>query len=80
MPSDAETVIQVGLAAAMADGQRDERELARLIFQPGFSTARLITELSGRGVAYWSDGNGDDRIVTVTPGYQLVALSAKTAK
>lgn len=33
---------------------------------------------SGRGVAYWSDGRGDDRIVTVTPGYHLVALSAKT--
>lgn len=28
----------------------DERELARLIFQPSFSTARFITELSGRGV------------------------------
>jgi quinoprotein glucose dehydrogenase len=33
---------------------------------------------SGRGVAYWSDGRGDDRIVTVTPGYHLVALDAKT--
>ncbi len=30
-----------------------------------------------RGVAYWSDGN-EARIVTVTPGFQLVALSAKT--
>lgn len=28
----------------------DERELVRLIFQAGFSTARLITNLSGRGV------------------------------
>ncbi len=33
---------------------------------------------SGRGVAYWTDGKGDDRILTVTPGYQLVALNAKT--
>ena len=33
---------------------------------------------SGRGLAYWTDGQGDERIVTVTPGYQLVALSAKT--
>lgn len=31
---------------------------------------------SGRGVSYWSDGNGDDRIYVVTPGYQLVALDA----
>ena len=30
-----------------------------------------------RGVAYWSDGN-DTRIVTVTPGFQLVELDAKT--
>ena len=32
----------------------------------------------GRGVAYWSDGSGDDRIVTVTPGYRMVALDAET--
>jgi two-component system chemotaxis sensor kinase CheA len=28
----------------------DEREAARLIFSPGFSTTRLVTKLSGRGV------------------------------
>jgi quinoprotein glucose dehydrogenase len=33
---------------------------------------------SGRGLAYWTDGKGDDRIITVTPGYHLVALGAKT--
>src|SRR5262245_19462200 len=31
----------------------------------------------GRGVAYWVEGN-DARIITVTPGFQLVALNAKT--
>src|SRR5262245_22877526 len=31
----------------------------------------------GRGVAYWSDGT-DARIITVTPGFQLVALNART--
>ena len=35
-------------------------------------------QLSGRGVAYWSDGKGDDRIIYVTPGYRLIALNAKT--
>jgi quinoprotein glucose dehydrogenase len=35
-------------------------------------------QLSGRGLSYWSDGHGDDRILYVTPGYQLVALDAKT--
>jgi quinoprotein glucose dehydrogenase len=34
--------------------------------------------LSGRGVAYWTDGRGDERIYMVTIGYQLVALNAKT--
>jgi quinoprotein glucose dehydrogenase len=33
--------------------------------------------LSGRGLAYWSDGR-DARILYVTPGYQLIALDAKT--
>jgi quinoprotein glucose dehydrogenase len=35
-------------------------------------------QLSGRGLAYWSDGRGDDRIIYVTPGYQMLALNAKT--
>ena len=34
--------------------------------------------LSGRDVAYWTDGQGDERIFMVTIGYQLVALEAKT--
>jgi len=32
---------------------------------------------SGRGVAYWTNG-AEARIFTVTPGFQLVALDAKT--
>src|SRR5262245_22410023 len=31
-----------------------------------------------RGVAYWTDGRGDERIVLVTPGFNLVSLNAKT--
>ncbi len=34
--------------------------------------------LSGRGLSYWSDGRGDDRILYVTIGYQLVAVNART--
>jgi quinoprotein glucose dehydrogenase len=33
---------------------------------------------SGRGVSYWSDGQGDDRVIAVTPGFRLVALNART--
>src|SRR5471030_2343836 len=35
-------------------------------------------QLSGRGVSYWTDGKGDDRVVYVTTGFQLVELNAKT--
>jgi quinoprotein glucose dehydrogenase len=35
-------------------------------------------QLSGRGVSYWTDGKGDERIIYTTTGYQLVELNAKT--
>ncbi|MBZ5632137.1 MAG: PQQ-binding-like beta-propeller repeat protein [Acidobacteriia bacterium] len=38
-------------------------------------------QLSGRGLAYWTDGrpgSNDERILYVTPGYRLIALNAKT--
>ena len=34
---------------------------------------------SGRGVTYWADGQ-DERIYTITPGFRLVALNAKTGQ
>ena len=34
-------------------------------------------QLSGRGLSYWTDGK-EERIIYVTPGYQMVALNAKT--
>jgi quinoprotein glucose dehydrogenase len=37
-------------------------------------------QLSGRGVSYWTDGKGDDRIVFVTTGYRLISLNAKTGQ
>ncbi len=33
---------------------------------------------NNRGLAWWSDGKGDDRVVLISPGYQLIALHAKT--
>jgi quinoprotein glucose dehydrogenase len=33
-------------------------------------------QLSGRGLSYWTDGRGDDRVLYVTTGYRLVALNA----
>jgi quinoprotein glucose dehydrogenase len=37
-------------------------------------------KLSGRGLSYWTDGRGDERILYVTIGYRLVALNAKTGQ
>jgi quinoprotein glucose dehydrogenase len=42
--------------------------------------ANALRRMSGRGVAYWSDGQGDERIFLVTIGYQLVALDASTGR
>jgi quinoprotein glucose dehydrogenase len=36
-------------------------------------------QLSGRGLTYWTDGR-EDRIIYVTPGYQMIALDAKTGE
>jgi quinoprotein glucose dehydrogenase len=36
-------------------------------------------QLSGRGLAYWSDGK-EERIFYVTPGYRLICLNAKTGQ
>ena len=45
--------------------------------QEGARGAAAPRQLSGRGLAYCSDGR-EERILYVTPGYQLVALDAKT--
>ena len=45
----------------------------------GARGAAAPRQLSGRGVSYWSDGK-EARILYVTPGYQLIALDAKTGQ
>jgi glucose dehydrogenase len=46
----------------------------------GKRSAVAPRQLSGRGVSYWTDGKGDDRIVFVTTGYRLVELNARTGQ
>jgi len=45
----------------------------------GARGAAAPRQLSGRGLAYWSDGK-EERILYVTPGYRLIALNAKTGQ
>ena len=42
----------------------------------GARGAAAPRQLSGRGLAYWSDGK-EQRILYVTPGYRLIALDAR---
>jgi quinoprotein glucose dehydrogenase len=43
----------------------------------GARAAASPRQLSGRGVAYWTDGR-DERVLYITTGYRLVALDAHT--
>jgi quinoprotein glucose dehydrogenase len=45
----------------------------------GARGAAAPRQLSGRGLSYWSDGH-EARILYVTPGFQLIALDAKTGQ
>jgi quinoprotein glucose dehydrogenase len=49
-------------------------------YPEGVRGANAPRQLSGRGLSYWSDGRGDERIIYVTPGYRMIALDAKTGQ
>jgi quinoprotein glucose dehydrogenase len=46
----------------------------------GTRAAIAPRQLSGRGLAFWSDGKGDDRVIYVTTGYRLVELNARNGQ
>src|SRR5438445_5208803 len=37
----------------------------------------IVARTVNRGLAYWSDGKSDDRVLLISPGYQLIALNAR---
>ena len=41
---------------------------------------RAPRQSSGRGLSYWTDGAGDERLLVVTPGFYLVALDPGTGR
>jgi quinoprotein glucose dehydrogenase len=49
-------------------------------YREGTRAAIAPRQLSGRGVSYWSDAKGDDRIIYVTTGYCMIALNAHTGQ
>jgi len=59
------------------DGKTGELMWAHSL-REGKRAAVSPRQLSGRGVEYWTDGRGDERVIYVTTGYRLVELNAKT--
>jgi quinoprotein glucose dehydrogenase len=41
---------------------------------------RRAPRTNNRGLAYWSDGRESERIILITPGYQMVAIDTKSGK
>src|SRR5579872_5683750 len=48
--------------------------------QEGARGAAAPRQLSGRGVTYWTDGRGDDRVIYISTGYRMVELNAHTGQ
>src|SRR5438132_3794303 len=64
-------------AVVALDGKTGEQIWAHSM-REGRRAAVSPRQLSGRGVSYWTDGRGDERIIYVTTGFRLVELNAKT--
>ncbi|MGH9806927.1 MAG: PQQ-binding-like beta-propeller repeat protein, partial [Terriglobia bacterium] len=65
----------VGRTVVAADAATGE---TLWLFHGDDTKERGAVRANNRGVSYWTDGRGDERILFVTPGYQLIALDAKT--
>jgi glucose dehydrogenase len=46
----------------------------------GIRWQKAPRQFAGRGLAYWTDGKGNERVVVVTPGYHMAILDAKTGQ
>jgi quinoprotein glucose dehydrogenase len=64
-------------AVVALDGRTGEQKWMYSLDEGERATRWAPRQLSGRGLSYWTDGKGDDRVIYVTTGYQLVALNAK---
>ena len=65
-------------AVVALDAKTGEQKWVYAMTDEGRRAEVAPRKLSGRGLSYWTDGKGDDRIVFVTIGYQLVELDADT--
>ena len=65
-------------AVVALDGKTGEMKWMYAMDEGERATRWAPRQLSGRGLSYWTDGRGDERILYVTTGYRLVELNAKT--
>jgi len=65
-------------AVVALDGKSGEMKWMYALDEGERATRWAPRQLSGRGLSYWTDGRGDERILYVTTGYRLVELNAKT--
>ena len=65
-------------AVVALDGKTGEMKWMYAMNEGERATRWAPRQLSGRGLSYWTDGRGDERILYVTTGYRLVQLNAKT--
>lgn len=64
--------------AVAIDGQTGET-LWMYRFDEGVRGDRGVRP-QNRGLTYWTDGEGDERILMMSPGYHLICLDAKTGR
>ena len=67
-------------AAIALDAKSGEMKWMYSLDEGERATRWAPRQLSGRGLSYWTDGKGDERIFMVTTGYRLVSLNAKTGQ
>ncbi len=66
--------------SAMAIDPANGETLWMYRLDEGIRWQKAPRQYSGRGLAYWTDGRTDERVVVITPGYHLVSLNAKTGR
>ena len=67
-------------AVVALDGRTGEQKWMYAMDEGERATRWAPRQLSGRGLSYWTDGKGDERVLYVTTGYRMVALNAKTGQ
>jgi len=64
--------------AAVAIDPENGQMLWKWVLDEGIRWQKAPRQFAGRGLAYWTDGRGDERVIVVTPGYHMALIDAKS--